>query len=231
MLEKIKIAREKGKEVVRVVEEIKKAGVKVLRGDKWQVEGDLVLKEGKIYIPKNKELKVEIIQLHHDILAVGHGGRWKITELVTRNYWWQKVTKDMGRYVDGYNMCQRIKNYIEVLAEKLIANEVLEKLWTHLMVDFIIKLLIVVGKDAILVVCDRLSKIAHFMAITEEMSVEELVKLFRDNMWKLHGLQESVISDRGPQFAVELTKKLNKMLSIETKLLISFHPQTDNQTK
>jgi len=69
------MAREKNKEVAIVAEEMKKARVKVLRGDKWQVEENLVLKEEKVYVPKNKELRVEIIQLHHDVLAVGHGGR------------------------------------------------------------------------------------------------------------------------------------------------------------
>ena len=61
------------------------------------------------------------------------------------------------------------------------------------------------------------------MATTEEISAEELVQLFRDNVWKLHGLLESVISDRGPQFVAELTKKLNKMLGIKIKLSISFY--------
>ena len=91
------------------------------------------------------------------------------------------------------------------------------------------KLPIVAGKDAILVVCDRLSKMVYFVATTEGMLVEGLARLFRDNMWKLHGLLESVVSDRGPQFAVELTKKLNRMLGIQMRLLTAFHPQTDGQ--
>jgi len=56
ILEKIKKARGKDKKVVRVVEEMKKTEVRVLRGDEWQVEGELVLKEGKIYVPKKEEL-------------------------------------------------------------------------------------------------------------------------------------------------------------------------------
>jgi len=93
------------------------------------------------------------------------------------------------------------------------------------------KLPVVAGKDAILVVCDQLSKMTHFVATTEGTSAEELARLFRDNVWKLHGLPESVISDRGPQFAAELTKELNRMLGIETKLSTVFHPQTDGQTE
>jgi len=67
----------------------------------------------------------------------------------------------------------------------------------------------------------------HFVAMTEETIAEGLVRLFRNNVWKLHGLLESVISDKGPQFAAELTKELNKILGIETKLSIAFHLQTD----
>ena len=75
----------------------------------------------------------------------------------------------------------------------------------------------------ILVICDWLSKMTHFVATTEGMTVEGLARLFRDNVWKLHGLPESVVSDRGPQFAAELTKELNQMLGIETRLSIAFY--------
>ena len=75
ILEKIKIARKKNKEVVRVVKEIKKARVKVLKGDEQQVEENLVLKEGKVYMLKDKELRVEIMQLYYDVLVAGHRRR------------------------------------------------------------------------------------------------------------------------------------------------------------
>ena len=122
-----------------------------------------------------------------------------------------------------------MKNRTEAPAEKLMTNKVPEKLWAHLMVDFITKLLLVVGKNVILVVCDRLSKITHFVTTTERTLAKRLSRLFRDNMWKIHGLPESVISDRGLQFVVELTKELNKILEIETKLLTVFYLQTDRQ--
>ena len=71
----------------------------------------------------------------------------------------------------------------------------------------------------------------YFVATTEGILTEELVWLFRDNVWKLHGLSESVVSDRGLQFAVNLTKKLNQILGIETNLLTVFYPQTDGWTE
>ena len=231
LLEKIKKARSKDKDVIRVVEEMKKAGVKELRRNKWKIEEDLVLKERKIYVPKDEELRVEVIQLHHNVPAAGHGGRWKIVELVTRNYWWLGMTRDVGKYMEGCDLCQWMKNRTEELAGKLKLSEVLQKIWTHLTVDFITKLPVVVGKDAILGIYDRLSKMTHFVATTEGTLVEGLARLLQDNVWKLHGLLESVVLDRGPQFAAELMKKLNRMLGIKTKLSTAFHPQTDGQTE
>ena len=96
--------------------------------------------------------------------------------------------------------------------------------------DFIIKLLLVVEKNVILVVCNQLSKITHFVATIEETLAKQLVWLFRDNIQKLYGLLESIILDREPQFAIELIKKINKMLEIKTRLLTAFHPQIGRQT-
>ena len=110
-------------------------------------------------------------------------------------------------------------------------SKVPKKPWSHLTVDFITKLLVVAGKDAVLVVCDRLSKMTHFVATTKGTSAEGLARLFWDNVWKLHRLLESVVPDRRSQFAAELTKELNRMLGIKTKLLTAFHPHTDGQTE
>ena len=65
------------------------------------------------------------------------------------------------------------------------------------MVDFITKLLLVAGKDVILVVCNKLSKMIHFVTTTEGTLAERLVRLFRDNVWKLYGLPKSIVLDRG----------------------------------
>ena len=127
LVEKIKKVRSRDEDVIRVVKEMKKTGVKELRGNKWKIEGDLVLKKGKVYVPKDKKLRVEVIQLHHDVPVAGHRGRWKMVELVTRNYWWLGVTRDVGKYVEGCNLCQRMKNRMEEPAEKLKLSEVPQK--------------------------------------------------------------------------------------------------------
>ena len=105
-----------------------------------------------------------------------------MVELVTRNYWWPGVTKEIKRYVEGCDQCQRMKNRVEMPAGKLKPNQVPEKLWQHISVDFITKLLVSKGHDLILVVCDRFSKMSHFVVMTEKMTAEGLAKLFRDNV-------------------------------------------------
>ena len=82
-------------------------------------------------------------------------------------------------------------------AGKLRPNQVSEKLWQYILVDFITKLPVLKGHDSILVVCNRFSKMSHFVVTTEKTMAEGLARLFRDHVWKLHMLLKSVISDRG----------------------------------
>jgi len=87
LLEKVKQSKVKDDEVIKVVEEMKQVGVKMLRDEEWREVNGIIYKEGKIYIPKDEKLRVEIIWLHHDMPVGEHGGQWKTVELVTRNFW------------------------------------------------------------------------------------------------------------------------------------------------
>jgi len=110
-------------------------------------------------------------------------------------------------------------------------NTVPEKPWTHISMDFITKLPLAQGYDSILVVCDRMTKMAYFVPTTEKTLVEGIARLFWNNVWKLHGLPESIITNRGAQFTAGIMKELNQMLEIDTKLSTAYYPQTDSQTK
>jgi len=103
-------------------------------------------------------------------------------------------------------------------------NSIPENVWTHISAYFITKLPLAQGYNSILVVVDRFTKMGHFIPTTEKTSAEGLACLFRDNVWKLHGLPDSIISNRGPQFAAGIMKELNRILGIKTKLSMVFHP-------
>jgi len=161
---------------------MKRAGVKVLRDKEWREENGLILKEEKVYVPKDEVLRVEIIRLHYDTSIGEHRGQWKTAEMVMRNFWWPGVTREVKRYIKGYNACQRNKNYTEQLAEKLMPNSILDKAWMYITADFITKLLLAQGYDSILVVVDKFTKMAHFVPTTEKTIAEGLAWLFMDNI-------------------------------------------------
>jgi len=151
--------------------------------------------------------------------------------LVTWNFWWPGVTKEVKRYIEECDACQQNKNHTEQPADKLMPNLIPEKPWVHILTDFITKLPLAQGYNSILVVVDRLTKIVYFIPTMEKISAEGLARLFRDNMWKLYGLLKSIISDWGPQFVVGIIRELNRMLGIKSKLSTAFYPQTDRQTE
>ena len=126
--------------------------------------------------------------------------------------------------------CQS-KNWTEAPVGKLMPNVVPEKPWTHISVDFIMKLPVAQGYDSILVVCNRMTKMAHFVPTTEKTSAEEVARLFWDNIWKLHELPGSIITDKEVQFTVGMMKELNCILGIDTKLSTAYYPETDEQTE
>jgi len=102
--ERIRKAQKGDEKVVKAVEELKKAGIKTLRDEEWKVKDGIIMKKGRIYMLEG-DLRREIIQLHHDTPVGGHGGRWKMIELIGRNYWWPGIMKEVRRYMDGYDAC------------------------------------------------------------------------------------------------------------------------------
>jgi len=139
------------------------------------------MKKEQIYVLEG-ELREEIIQLHHSTLVKRHGRRWKTTELVTKNYWWSGVTKEVEKYIDECNTCQYYKNRSEVPVGKLMPNTISEKSWSYILADFITKLSLAQSYNAILVVYDCFSKIVHFIATIEKTLAEGLTRLFRDHV-------------------------------------------------
>ena len=111
-------------------------------------------KEGKVYVPKDNILRVKIIRLHYNMPVGGHRGQQKTVELVTRNFWWPGVIKEVKQYVKGCDFYQRNKNYTEQPAGKLMPNSIPNKPWIYISADFITKLPLAQGYDSILVVVD-----------------------------------------------------------------------------
>lgn len=217
--------------MVKAVEELKHSPVRRLREEEWSEEQGLILFRGKVYVPKQEEIRRKIVELHHDSAVAGHPGKWKTLELMSRNYWWPGMTKFVTQYIEGCDKCNRTKTFPAPPVGKLMPNRTPSAPWTDISVDMITGLPDSQGNDAILVVVDRFSKMTHIIPCSEELSSLGLAALYRDHVWRYHGLPDSVISDRGPQFASQLMKDLHSLLGVKRKLSTAYHPQSDGQTE
>lgn len=231
LLKKIRECRELDEQVVKAVEELKNTHVQKIDGQEWSQEQGLVLFRGKVYVPKDMELRRQIVELHHDSQVAGHPGRWKTLELVSRNYWWPGMSRYVAAYTKGCDRCNRTKTFPAKPIGKLVPNQIPKDVWEIISVDLITGLPNSRGYNAIMVVVDRFSKMVHIIPTTDTVTSEGMARLYRDNVWKLHGLPTQVISDRGPQFVSQFMKELNSILGIKISSSTAYHPQTDGQTE
>ena len=124
-----------------------------------------------------------------------------------------------------------MKSFPEKPAGKLKPNESTIAPWKDITTDFVTGLPEAQGYNALFVTCCRHTKQAHIIPMHLIVMAQGLATLFKDNIWKLHGLLEMALLDRGPQFAAEFMHELNTILGIQTKLSTAYHSQTNGQTK
>src|SRR5215472_4077424 len=230
LMERIKKCEDKDEAVVRAFKELGSTRG-VLRGTEWSEEGGVILFNGKVYVPRDPQLRHDIVRQHHDAAIAGHPGRWKTLELVTRNFWWPGISRYVAGYVKGCDACNRTKIFPAAPAGRLMPNSIPTDRWQVVTVDLVTDLPICQGYDTIWVAVDRLSKRIHIAPTTKDLDSVGHARLFRDHVWRHHGLPDQVISDRGPQFVRSFTRELNRLLGIETRASTAFHPQTDGQTE
>jgi transposase InsO family protein len=106
-----------------------------------------------------------------------------------------------------------------------------QEAWSNIGTDFITGLPKSEDKEVILVIVDRLTKFAHFIALSHPISTLTIAHVFLDNIYKLHGLPTSIISDRDPVFTSRFWKEISSLLGIQLNMSIAYHPQMDGQTE
>ena len=185
--------------------------------------------EGRIYVPNNKELREEILKEHHDPADIGHPGQHKMLELLKRTYWWPGLKKDVKGYVQGCFKCKQNKVQHQRKAGELHLLEISQGLWQEISIDIIGLLPKSNGMDAIVVIVDRFTKMICLKATTMNISLEGIAKIYRDDIWKLHGISRRILSNRGPQLVSKFMEEFTKALGTKRQLLTAYHSQTDGQ--
>jgi len=198
--------------------------------NKWKIRNNKLYYEDRLFIPKN--LRVKILQEHHDIPLAGHFGFDKTYEALNRNFYWPKMYTSTKSFIASCDICQRNKTPRQAPAGLLQPLPIPNGNWEQISMDFIVQLPKTnSGKDAITVFVDRLSKQTHFVASRTTDTAPDVAKIFFDNIFRLHGLPRVIICDRDPKFTSNFWQSLFKTLGTKIALSTAFHPQTDGQTE
>ena len=172
------------------------------------------------------------MESEHDSQVAGHMGMDKTMEMIDRNFYWPEMVKDIEDFVRSCEDCQKNKAPRHRRHGTLHPLELSYAPWDSISMDFITQLPKSDGCSTVWVIVDRFTKMAHFVPVKDgQKTAEGCAKLFLDNIWKLHGLPSSIISDRDPVFTSRFWAELMGRLDVRLRKSTAFHPQTDGQTE
>jgi hypothetical protein len=197
---------------------------------RFQHHDSLIYQDSLLYIPKGPA-QTYVMHSCHDVPLAGHFGVRKTQDLVKRKYWWPKMIDSIKSYVSTCDVCNRAKSNCHKPYGLLQPLPVPDRPWSSTSLDFITDLPLVDDFDSVLVVVDRFSKMAHFIPCAKTITGAQTAKLFLDQVVRLHGLPDNIVSDRGPQFVSKFWARILQILKIERSLSSAYHPQTDGQTE
>lgn len=197
--------------------------------DRSIIQG-LPFQKKMLYIP-SKNVQKKTLQWCHTKPLAGHPGTSKTQDLVQRHFWWPTWRQDTVKYVQQCDICSQAK--VEHGSKKGLLQPLPTPthLWEDISMNFITDLPKDQGKTTILVVVDRLSKMAHFIACDKIPTATQLVTLLVQNVVKLHGLPRTITSDREAQLTSKVWKAWCETLQIKSNMSTSFHPESDGQTE
>lgn len=197
----------------------------------YSLRNGILYHEDAIHVPDCNEILLEICRQYHDEPTAGHPGIHCTSELISRQWHWQGMRQFVKRYVNHCQECSRNKNGSHKPYGLLQPLPIPETPWQSISLDFIVKLPVSEGYDSVLVVVNRLTKMAHFLPCNEASSTEEFAQLFFKSIFRLHGLPADIVSDRGSHFTSTFWKEVTRLCNVERKLSTSYHPETDGQTE
>ncbi|PKA66820.1 putative mitochondrial protein [Apostasia shenzhenica] len=190
-----------------------------------------LLWKGRLVVGKDLNLRRRIIQMIHADSTGGHSGFLPTLQRLKSIFYWRGMSKATKRELQECEVCQ-LSKYEPVASPGLLQPlPIPEGIWTDVSLDFIDGLPKSHGKDTILVVVDRLSKYAHFIALAHPFTAVTVAQVYLDNVYKLHGMPKNLISDRDAIFLSKFWQELLKLLKVNLSMSTAYHPQTDGQTE
>jgi hypothetical protein len=196
--------------------------------EKFKLVDDLLYFEECLYIPEGPA-RLRVLQVHHDFSAAGYFGFNKTLELISRDFWWPQIWKVVKKIVLSCNTCSKLKNPRHCPYGLLQPLPIPRQPWSSVSMDFITDLPSSKNFDAIFVIINQLTKMAHFTLVLRLSPGKKTTRFFVDNIYRYRGLPNDIISDRGPQFISKFWRSLFEILKVNIKLSSTFRPQTDGR--
>ena len=203
------------------------------RKERFKMEAGLIIvDDSRVYVPKDEALRQELLVEHHDSVLSGHLGMDKTYDLLARSFYWPSMQEDVREFVRTCPTCAATKSSNKQRPGLLQPLPIPSRNWEMVSMDLIVGLPMTPrGVDSIVTFVDKLSKMIHCVPTTTKVTAVELARIFMDNIVRLHGLPERIISDRGPQFTSAFWTELFKQLGTYLNKSSAYHPETDGQTE
>ena len=198
----------------------------------FSVRGGFVYYKERLVVPAVETLRTKLLREAHDAPISGHVGVAKTSELLQRRFYWPKMGDDVKKYIASCEQCQINKPGHQHPQGLLQSLPVPDYAWQQVSLDLITQLPTTTQKhDAIAVFVDKLTKMVHIVPTVTTVTAPQLATIFFNHVVRLHGVPESLISDRDPRFTSNFWRCLWKLLGTNLKMSTAYHPQTDGQTE
>lgn len=197
----------------------------------YMLTNGVLYRREKIVVGDSPSLKQDILHSLHDSAVRGHSDISATLFRVNELYYWKKMKRDIYTHVKRCEICQKCKGENVRYPGLLQPLPVPNKVWQDISLDFIAGLPKVHNKSVIFVVVDRLSKYAHFMCLNHPYTASVVAQVFLDNVYKLHGLPRTIVSDRDVVFLSKFWQALFDVQGVQLHHSSAYHPQSDGQTE
>ncbi|KAL0374355.1 UNVERIFIED_CONTAM: Transposon Ty3-G Gag-Pol polyprotein [Sesamum radiatum] len=197
----------------------------------YQYESGVLRKGNKLCVGSHGGIRERIIKVMHDSALGGHSGITGTLQRLKMLFYWPTAKEEVQTWVKECETCQRSKHENNAYPGLLQPLPIPEQAWFCISMDFIEGLPQSYGKDSILVVVDRLTKYSHFIPLKHPYTAASIAKIFFDNIYKLHGLPVSIVSDRDRVFTSNFWRELFGLTGVSLDMSSAYHPQTYGQTE